>query len=333
MFLISFRDCFEVSNEVEMFFEEEYEIISATECSRFNGSQLKLDNSASHIASFVGAIKSVLKSKNFKKEYFKRRKLYLCEAYCLLWQHSGTGNLDVKKSSQQIKTGAYAAILLDLYACNKINLTEKDDNDFKTQLYVEVIDPDPTFTFMDRVVYNQILQHYEQSGGRACVIEDWLSTAEDVCCVTASLNNLVSRGILSHAQTGVFGTFHKHPLVNIGPVQELQRELKGVALKERRPDSFMLALITMSLAAEDYYSFVDPILESHFTKKEYRVAKENIKMIVNTQGVVLKSPKFTRKKFSVEVPRCKHTSMYANQSSLSPVISSPSSNDDQFFLT
>lgn len=30
MFLISFRDCFEVSNEVEMFFEEEYEIISAT---------------------------------------------------------------------------------------------------------------------------------------------------------------------------------------------------------------------------------------------------------------------------------------------------------------
>ena len=216
---------------------------------------------------------------------------------------------------------------MDLLACEKIKISNERNSlqtDWKSsQLFVHVVDPEPTYTFMDRVVFQKILQHYERSGGKPRSLEYWLRSAPQNCCVTAALNNLVSRSILGSGQSGVFGMFRKHPTLNIGPLQELEGELKAVGLKERRPDSYMLALLTLSLTAQNYYSFVDPILEKHFTRKEYRVAKENIKTIVETQGVVCKSPKFTRKKFSFEVPQKTYTKLKLSEDSLEAIPGSP----------
>ena len=66
-------------------------------------SPLPGDNSC--VTSFVEAITTVVRNKSFRKEHFKRHKLYLAESYCLLWNYSGSGELDRVKLSQQVLTG------------------------------------------------------------------------------------------------------------------------------------------------------------------------------------------------------------------------------------
>ena len=40
---------------------------------------------------------------------------------------------------------------------------------------------------------------------------------------------------------------------------------------------------------------MDPILRKHFKKDEYKIGKENIKVIVQSQGAVLRSPKLDKR--------------------------------------
>ena len=42
----------------------------------------------------------------------------------------------------------------------------------------------------------------------------------------------------------------------------------------------MRTLLTILRAVDNFYSFVDPFLERHFTSKEYKSAKATIKRIV-----------------------------------------------------
>ena len=200
-------------------------------------------------------------------------------------------------------SGAYAAIILDLVAAGKIDLEEDPNSlcepgDKTCSLFVNVIDTTPTYSFIDQAVFNELLKWHQESRSRS--VHDWLSTAQSSSSVSATLKNLISRGILGDVHTTWFGLFQTFPTVNMAPVQCLEMMLKNISLKEKRPDSYMLALITLSRTADNYYSYIDPFLERHFSKREYKVAKENIKTIVETQGLRLKSPKFVRKKFSVD---------------------------------
>ena len=250
--------------------------------------------------SFCDAIRLIITCKDFNKESFKKRRLYLSEAYCLLWQNAGTGDVDGRKSSLHLRTGAFAAVLVDLFVLGKISITE-DTSTLQCpehqKLMLKVSDGTPTSTYLDKAGFEHILAHHQKHRGTPKPVYDWLDREERECSVSVTLKNLVKRGILEDVHSGFFGMFHKYPTKDSGPEQELDKELKLVSLKEMKPDSYMLSLLTLSRTADNFFSFVDPILEKHFTKQEYKIAKENIKVIVQSQGAVLRSPKLERKKF------------------------------------
>ena len=59
------------------------------------------------------------------------------------------------------------------------------------------------------------------------------------------------------------------------------QEIRGIALDYVEPDSFMRVLLTLLRGADGLYTFKDPLLKRHFTKDEYKCAKERIKHLVS----------------------------------------------------
>eukprot|EP00794_Sanderia_malayensis_P019934 gene19934-21886_t len=250
-------------------------------------------------SSFCEAVRLVITCNDFDKSAFAKRRLYLSEAYVLMWQNSGTGEIDGKKSSMYLRTGAYAAVIVDLYAAGKIDIVFDSSHlgcEHHQQLTVKVIDQTPTGTYLDKAGFNHILHHHSAHPNKQRLLRDWFEREERECSVQLTLNNLVKRKILGDVHTGFFGMFHKFPTLDASYEEALDAEMKQVSLKECKPDSFMLSLLTLSRTADNFFSFVDPILKKHFTKEEYKIAKENIKVIVQSQGAVLRSPKLNRKK-------------------------------------
>jgi len=252
--------------------------------------------------SFSEAMRLIITCKDFDKKAFERRPLKLSEAYVLLWHNSGTGGLDKSKSSIHLRTGAFAAILVDLLVLGKIDIVTDTTHlgcEQHQNLVVKVIDPTPTDTFLDNAGFNHMVAYHRAHPEKSKSLRDWYEREERECSVSATLQSLVKRKILGDVHTGFFGMFHKYPTKDTSFEQALDAEMKQVSLKECKPDSFMLSLLTLSRTADNFFSFVDPILQKHFTKEEYKIAKENIKVIVQSQGAVLRSPKLNRKKFNV----------------------------------
>ena len=253
-------------------------------------------------SSFCEAIRLIITCKDFDKAAFKQRPLNLSEAYVLLWHNSGTGGLDGKKSSMHLRTGAFAAVLVDLLVREKIDIIFDDTHlgcEHHQKLAVKVLDPTSTGTYLDEAGFSHIVVHHKAHPTKNKLLRDWFEREERECAVSVTLKNLVKRKILGDVHTGFFGMFHKYPTKDGSFAEVLDAEMKQVSLKECKPDSFMLSLLTLSRTADTFFSFVDPILQKHFTKDEYKVAKENIKVIVQSQGAVLRSPKLNRKKFKV----------------------------------
>lgn len=182
------------------------------------------------------------------------------------------------------------------------------------------MDDEPTFTFMDRVLFQKMLRHADITHKKPRKLSDWLASSEETCVVTLCLKNLVSRGILSNTN-GMSAL--KYSLINIGPVQQLEKEIKGISLKERRPDTFILAILTLSLNTDN--NFLEQLLEKICSRRETKIAMENVKTIVNTQGLVLKSPRFVRKKFSMDKPHYVTNGRKNTTVPLSPIPASPDS--------
>ncbi|XP_065064186.1 uncharacterized protein LOC135690524 [Rhopilema esculentum] len=252
--------------------------------------------------SFCDAVRLIITCKDFNKASFKTRPLNLSEAYVLLWHNTGTGGLDGSKSSMHLRTGAFAAVLIDLLVRDKIaiiNDTVHLGCEQHQRLAVKVLDPTPTGTYLDIAGFNHIVAYYKAHPQKNKLLKDWFEREERECCVSVTLKNLIKRKILGDVHTGFFGMFHKYPTKDSSFEEVIEAEMKQVSLKECKPDSFMLSLLTLSRTADMFFSFVDPVLQKHFTKDEYKVAKENIKVIVQTQGAVLRSPKLNRKKMKV----------------------------------
>ena len=253
-------------------------------------------------ASFTDAMRLIVTCKDFNKTDFHRRPLKLSEAYVLLWHNSGTGGLDGSKSSIHLRTGAFAAILVDLLILDKIAIVADTVHlgcEQHQNWAVKVLDPTPTGTYLDNAGFNHIVAYHHAHPEKNKLLRDWFEREERACSVSVTLKNLVKRKILGDVHTGFFGMFHKYPTKDASYEEVLDAEMKQVSLKECKPDSFMLSLLTLSRTADNMFSFVDPILRKHFTKEEYKIAKENIKVIVQSQGAVLRSPKLNRKKFNV----------------------------------
>lgn len=166
-------------------------------------------------------------------------------------------------------------------------------------MFVEVIDTEPTFTFIDSILFQKILKQSNSSRKKNGTVFEWLSLSSQSDCVSRTMENLWSRGAVGSVRPLIFNATkkpnRKHSALNFGPTKNLERQIKAVALKAQKPDSFILSLITLfTLGGECHGS----ILERKFTQKEYRVARENMCVMVHSQGTVLKSPKFRMKKFS-----------------------------------
>ena len=62
----------------------------------------------------------------------------LSEAYCLLWQHSNTGEVVGRQNSKQKIGGAVCAVLLDLIAMEKIKIEQLEEKKFLFLNYTEI---------------------------------------------------------------------------------------------------------------------------------------------------------------------------------------------------
>ena len=58
------------------------------------------------------------------------------------------------------------------------------------------------------------------------------------------------------------------------------RQIRKIALDGAEPDSFVWVLLVLMRAADDFYVLHDPFLKRHFSKEEYKCAKERIKQLV-----------------------------------------------------
>lgn len=53
-----------------------------------------------------------------------------------------------------------------------------------------------------------------------------------------------------------------------------------MALENVTPDSYIRALLLIMRAVDDFFMLSDPLLKRHFSKEEYKPAKERIKSLV-----------------------------------------------------
>ena len=64
------------------------------------------------------------------------------------------------------------------------------------------------------------------------------------------------------------------------PEAALVKEIRQVALDNATPDAYIRALLLIMRAVDDFYVLSDPLLRRHFSKDEYKPAKERIKALV-----------------------------------------------------
>lgn len=70
-------------------------------------------------------IGELLASDRFDKDSIAQRELSLSQAFCLLWQNQQTGDVAGRQRPNAITDTATAAVLLDLYVLEKIDLEKE----------------------------------------------------------------------------------------------------------------------------------------------------------------------------------------------------------------
>ena len=70
-------------------------------------------------------IGELLASDRFDKDSIAQRELSLSQAFCLLWQNQQTGDVDGRQRPNAMTDTATAAVLLDLYVLEKIDLEKE----------------------------------------------------------------------------------------------------------------------------------------------------------------------------------------------------------------
>ena len=64
------------------------------------------------------------------------------------------------------------------------------------------------------------------------------------------------------------------------PEATLVKEIRQVALENATPDAYIRALLLIMRCVDNFFVLSDPLLKRHFSKDEYKPAKERIKSLV-----------------------------------------------------
>lgn len=215
--------------------------------------------------------------------------LKLSQAYCLMWQENDSGDVDGRRSSFQLLGGAVAAALLDLIVMGRIELVVAPKSalgliSYKKN-YVKIINHRSTESYLDAAIFSK-LATYEQKMLQARmklelseVIRDELVRWKgEQSCATVTLNSLVDLGILDR-KSKRFGL--RYPTLNPEPEQRLVKEIREIALDYAEPNSYMRILLSLLRSVDGMHVLKDPLLKRHFTKEEYKGAKERIKHLAS----------------------------------------------------
>jgi len=214
---------------------------------------------------------------NFKPDEFDQHSLFLCEAYCLLWQDAGTGQVDGRKVGIPLKVGVFAALFIDLAAASKIEVFKNNHDD---EPMFRVIDQNATESFLDVAIFDSLRSADLHGRLREAKLWKWLIRAEDAECVENTFDSLVIKGILKEKPSGLFGIFKRFPTRNPLPEKKLEEKIKNIAFNKESPDSYMLSLLILSRESDQIFLCSDPILKKHFTSLEYKEAKKTLDQIL-----------------------------------------------------
>ena len=235
------------------------------------------------------AILEVVNSDHFDKEAIvgeiKSRRINISEAFCLLWQNSETGDVSGRQAGIELNGAAAAVCIVDLVILGKVEIEVVPGTTLgvkKIDVFAKLKDPTPTGTFLDKAIFNDMLEHHQKKPENPKKLKDWIMYGVQKCkpknkCSTITLDSLVEKGILDRKES----TFSiKYPTSLQGPERELADELNKIALENAEMTAYMRVLLTMLRAADDLLCFWDPLLKKHFPKKDYPRAKERIKSLV-----------------------------------------------------
>ncbi|XP_066921246.1 uncharacterized protein [Clytia hemisphaerica] len=248
-------------------------------------------SSETDILAYNDAIKKIISSPNFNSRHFADHELMLCESYCLLWQNSNGKLQSPIEKNEELNQGVSTAMLLDLYTSKIIDFMSCGNS-----LVIDIVNPDLALNPIQAFILNILLRRRP----RRKTIQDVLAISKTCGCAKIVLKNLRLRGIIGVSESGRLfaASARRQSTIRFGPIRKIEQQLKWVALKEKCPDSYMLSLITLCFIGQERHTILDPILERQLTKREYKAAKENLKITVKTQATILKSAKFVKKKFS-----------------------------------
>lgn len=233
----------------------------------------------------VTFVNSIHFNKDEVKGETKRRQLNLTQAYALLWQESKDGEVD---GAMELRAGAVCAALVDLIVLDRVEI-EIDQKSLLGIKYenslLKVKDTTPTgITCLDDALFKQIKKHQDKSPEKPKKVQDYFE--KEVCiwkdkseksCAYKALDDLVDQGILDKKKK-FFGM--KYPTIQPEKEAALVKEIRQVALENVSPDAYIRALLLIMRAVDNFYVLSDPLLRRHFSKEEYKLAKERIKDLV-----------------------------------------------------
>ena len=235
------------------------------------------------------AILEIVNSDHFDREAIlgeiKNRRINISEAFCLLWQNSETGDVSGRQAGIELNGAATAVCIVDLIILGKAEIEVVPGTTLgvkKIDVFAKVKDPTPTGTFLDKAIFNDMLEHHKKNPENPKKLKDWIMCGIQKFkaknkCSTITLDSLVEKGILDKKES-MFSI--KYPTSLQGPERELADELNKIALENAEMTPYMRVLLTMLRAADDLLCFWDPLLKKHFPKEDYPRAKERIKSLV-----------------------------------------------------
>ncbi|EDO44215.1 predicted protein [Nematostella vectensis] len=184
----------------------------------------------------------------------------------------------------ELIAGAAACCILDLIVLGKLSVEVLPGSTLgisTKDVIVKVIDEKPTHTYLDKAIFDAILDHHRSNPDKPKKLRSWIlmdlnRIVPKTKCATVTLDSLADIGILCKKES----TFSiKYPTLNPGIQENLLKELQEVGYG-REPASYMRALLTIMRTVDNLLLCWDPLLKKQFPKEKYAAAKERIKALV-----------------------------------------------------
>mmetsp|Transcript_41980 Transcript_41980/g.50883 ORF Transcript_41980/g.50883 Transcript_41980/m.50883 type:complete len:584 (-) Transcript_41980:193-1944(-) len=218
---------------------------------------------------------TVSPSDAYQLEYVLNKKLTLAEAFILIWQDDETGNIDGRKSSQEIQSIAVAACMLDLLLLGRLKIETRTQYGREDQVVSvgDVSSPLPESSAFLQVLLDMCVK---RSPDAALTVGQWIETlviAKDSptdTLIKQITESLVTKGIVKKGSKWGSRVFPTEDPTAEGKTKE---KIKDVLLKGVEPDVFTTCLIYFSIAA-DSMSWSKSFMPACLSKDEIKQARE-----------------------------------------------------------